>query len=221
MKAPKPHPNDIPAPWLDEPTAPNTEQPTATNTETATATNTETATATNTEQPTATNTETATATNTETATATNTETATATNTERATAGTTPGNTEPALDPFDIAALRLDQSFIQDGGAKKLLTTVPVRKPNKQDFVRVHPDKAFREAFAIIELKDDREAYLLLPEVARSLPNEFFMAMVFTAINRQGVVFLWPVKLPGPDGKTLRGTRRRRRPPSSPWSAGFA
>src|SRR5262249_21091855 len=24
--------------------------------------------------------------------------------------------------------------------------------------------------------------------------------IFTAINRQGVVFLWPVRLPGPDGK---------------------
>ena len=27
-----------------------------------------------------------------------------------------------------------------------------------------------------------------------------MATLFLAINRQGVLFLWPVKLPGPDGK---------------------
>ena len=26
------------------------------------------------------------------------------------------------------------------------------------------------------------------------------ATLYTAINRQGVVFLWPVRLPGPDGK---------------------
>jgi len=44
---------------------------------------------------------------------------------------------------DPAALRLDQSFADTVGVKKLLTTVPVRKPNRQDFVRVHPDPAFR------------------------------------------------------------------------------
>ena len=44
------------------------------------------------------------------------------------------------DPFDLANLRLDQSFVETAGVKKLLTTVPVRKPNPQDFVRVHPDR---------------------------------------------------------------------------------
>jgi hypothetical protein len=78
----------------------------------------------------------------------------------------------------------------------------VRKPNKQDFVRVHPSPEYRENLAVIELKDDRETYLLLPGVARNLPGEFVMATLFAAINRQGVLFLWPVKLPGPDGKVM-------------------
>jgi hypothetical protein len=52
-------------------------------------------------------------------------------------------TSPAANPFDPAALRLDQSFAEMVGVKKLLTTVPVRKPNRQDFVRVHPDPAYR------------------------------------------------------------------------------
>ena len=47
------------------------------------------------------------------------------------------------DPFDPASLRLDQNFAETAGVKKLLTTVPVRKPNRQDFVRVHPDADFR------------------------------------------------------------------------------
>ena len=41
------------------------------------------------------------------------------------------------NPFDPAALRLDQSFADTVGVKKHLVTVPVRKPNRQDFVRVH------------------------------------------------------------------------------------
>jgi hypothetical protein len=37
-------------------------------------------------------------------------------------------------------------------------------------------------------------------MAMELPGEFTAATLFTRVNRQGVVFLWPVKLPGPDGK---------------------
>jgi hypothetical protein len=35
---------------------------------------------------------------------------------------------------------------------------------------------------------------------QALQDEFTPAILFTAVNRQGVLFLWPVKLPGPDGK---------------------
>jgi hypothetical protein len=107
----------------------------------------------------------------------------------------------ASNPFDPASLRLDQNYAERVGVKKLLTTVPVRKPNRQDFVRVHPDLAYRlTPAAIIELKEDREVYLVTPQMAMQLPGEFKPAALFTSINRQGVVFLWPVKLPGPDGR---------------------
>jgi hypothetical protein len=105
------------------------------------------------------------------------------------------------DPFDPASLRLDQSFAEGAGVKKLLTTVPVRKPNRQDFVRVHPDPAHRLTPAgIIELRDERETYLVAPSMADDLARELTRATLFLAINRQGVLFLWPVKLPGADGK---------------------
>jgi hypothetical protein len=104
------------------------------------------------------------------------------------------------DPFDLANLRLDQSFVESAGVKKLLTTVPVRKPNPQDFVRVHPDPGYRETLAVIELKEDREIYLVPPSIARELPGEFVMVTIYTAINRQGVLFLWPVRLPAADGR---------------------
>jgi hypothetical protein len=114
--------------------------------------------------------------------------------------------QAAPDPFDPENLRLDQSFVETSGVKKLLTTVPVRKPNNQDFVRVHSDEAYRLTSAIIELKDDREVYLVLPHVAHQLPGECSPVILYTAINRQGVVFLWPVKLPAADGKILEWHR---------------
>jgi hypothetical protein len=107
----------------------------------------------------------------------------------------------APDPFNPASLRLDPSYAETIGVRKLLITVPVRKPNRQEFVRVHPEPSYRLApAAIIELKEDRETYLVAPALSQALHDEFTPAILFTAINRQGVLFLWPVKLPGPDGK---------------------
>ena len=107
----------------------------------------------------------------------------------------------APNPFDPATLRLDQSYADTVGVKKLLTTVPVRKPNRQDFVRVHPDPAFRlTPAAIIEVKEDREVFLVTPSMAQALPGEFALVTLFTTINRQGTLHLWPVKLPAPDGR---------------------
>ena len=60
------------------------------------------------------------------------------------------------DPFDLASLRLSQNFTESAGVKKLLRTVPVHKPNAQDFVRVHPGEEYRADFPIIELKEERE-----------------------------------------------------------------
>ena len=96
------------------------------------------------------------------------------------------NNNPILNPFDPAALRLDQSFADSVGVKKHLMTIPVRKPNRQDFVRVHPDPDYRlTPAAIIEVKEDREVYLVTPNMAQDLPGEFAPATLFTAINRQG------------------------------------
>jgi hypothetical protein len=128
-------------------------------------------------------------------------------TEDTSANLESSNLSPPKDIFDdLSKLRLDQSFVETAGVKKLLTTVPVRKPNAQDFVRVHPDASYRENFSVIELKDDREIYLVPPSVANDLPGEFVMVSLYTAINRLGVVFLWPVRLPAADGRVIEWHR---------------
>ena len=115
------------------------------------------------------------------------------------------NTEEqkVLDPFDPSRLRLTQDFASAIGVKKALRTVPVKKPSKEWWVRTHPDPAYRIQTAVIELKEDRETYLvaqdLWPDLATSEAT-FGPRAFFTAVNRQNVVFLWPVRLPGSDGK---------------------
>jgi hypothetical protein len=104
------------------------------------------------------------------------------------------------DPYDLSNLRLSQSFTETVGVKKLLTTVPVRKPNKQDFCRVNASEHYRADVLMVELKEDREAYLVGRNMVDEMFDEAEPFTLYTAINRQGVVFLWPARLPGSDGK---------------------
>jgi hypothetical protein len=106
---------------------------------------------------------------------------------------------PAIEvsnAFDPASLRLDQSFADTVGVEKPLITVPVRKPLSQEWVRVHSDANFRlTPAAIIEVKEDREVYLVTRDIVPAVPGEYATVTLFTAISRQGTLFLWPVKLP--------------------------
>jgi hypothetical protein len=117
-------------------------------------------------------------------------------------------TSPAVeDPFgNLESLRLTQDFESSVGVKKLLTVVPVRKPSKQDFIRVHPSSAYRLETAVLELKDDRETYLVGRTLWEALPEEISPRVLLTCVNRQGVLSLWPVRLPGADGRTDNWSR---------------
>ena len=108
------------------------------------------------------------------------------------------------DPFsNIEDLRVSQDHIEAVGLKKQLLTVPVRKPAKEWFVRVHPDPGYQFETAVIELKEDGEIYLVDKSLWSELLGEstFHFKVFFTAISRPGnVPFLWPVRMPGEDGK---------------------
>ena len=110
--------------------------------------------------------------------------------------------DAALDPFDPSRLRLSQDFAASLGVKKVLLTVPVRKPAKEWWIQVHPDPAYRIQTAVLELKEDREVYLVDPSLWPELATEstFGPRALFTSITRQNVLFVWPIRLPGADGK---------------------
>jgi hypothetical protein len=104
------------------------------------------------------------------------------------------------DPYDLAKLRITPEMLETTSVKKLLTTVPMRKPIDQDFVRVHSSPQYRETLAFIELKEDRDTYIVNLEEVPELKGECFFATLFTGITRSGVLFLWPVKVQAGDSK---------------------
>jgi len=65
---------------------------------------------------------------------------------------------------------------------------------------VHPDESMRLQTAVLELKEDREVYLVEPELWSELAGELIPKVLFVTINRQNVLTLWPVRLPGEDGR---------------------
>jgi hypothetical protein len=111
------------------------------------------------------------------------------------------NDPRALDPFSVEALRLSQNFDDAIGAQKLLTVVPVRKPNRQEWFMVRPGDEWQLDTAVFELKEERETYLVAPDLRSHLSNDVSPRRLRVCINRRNGVFLWPMRLPGSDGRS--------------------
>ena len=105
----------------------------------------------------------------------------------------------APDPFDPIALRVSPNF-EAVAVKRVIVAVPVRKPKRQEFVRVHPDEAYRLETAVVELAEERETYLVVPALLEALADEVRLVRLYLAVPRGGGPFFWPVPLPGPDGR---------------------
>ena len=103
--------------------------------------------------------------------------------------------------FDFDSLRLPQNFSEHVGLVKKLTTVGTRKPHKQAFIRVRPDEEYRRDVPLIDFEEDDCFYAVAPNLIAELSDLLVPVTLFTAATRQGTVFLWPIRLPGPDGKS--------------------
>jgi hypothetical protein len=86
------------------------------------------------------------------------------------------------------------------GVKKPIVHVGVHKPGRQEFFRTHPGEKSCMLMAILELKEEREIYAVMPEVAAALPGETRIVELRVCITRAGTIFLWAVPLPAADGR---------------------
>lgn len=98
----------------------------------------------------------------------------------------------AVKDFDLESLRMNQDFTEMIGVKKAIVSVPVRKPNKQWFIRVRPGEEWRFQAALLEFKEENETYLVHPSIVPDLGIEITPVVLFSGMNRQDVFFMWPV-----------------------------
>jgi hypothetical protein len=92
---------------------------------------------------------------------------------------------------------LQSSLAVAAGVEKHLTELPVRRPDKAWWVRVHPSPEYALSTFVIELKEEQETYLVLPPLWPELQGEptFAALSLHLAVTRQGKLFLWPVRRP--------------------------
>jgi hypothetical protein len=116
-----------------------------------------------------------------------------------------GSGEPAGPPPDIfdnlAALRLEPDAGALVGAVEVLAHVPIRKPSPTEWVRVHPDADMTLATSFYVDRENRETYLVVPEMRDVLITGVKVMLLLTAVNSRGSVFLWPLALGDDTGRT--------------------
>ena len=94
---------------------------------------------------------------------------------------------------DLSQWRTDPDYMKAAGTKKHITRIPNKKPDKQQFIRVHPEPEYHFPACIIEYDETREKYIVLPEVAQELAGEVKSVVLYPYITRSEDVFLWPIK----------------------------
>lgn len=103
------------------------------------------------------------------------------------------------DPFseaNLAKLRVDQNF-QAVSVKQVLTVIAVRKPGRQEFFRVCPDKTQRFQTAVFKDGETGEVYLVAPNLHNELGEHVTPTLLVPTISRSSpsVPFLWPLVVP--------------------------
>ena len=100
---------------------------------------------------------------------------------------------------DFSKFRIPTGSSDSPVAKKVLIHVPVGKPSKQKFVRVHQDESYHFECALLRIEDDERPYLISPDIAHAVAQDIKHVILKLAIDRQGNIFLWPVPPRQEDG----------------------
>jgi hypothetical protein len=122
------------------------------------------------------------------------------------------STHPALANnifANLDALRLSPDAAAVAGTSEVLSHVPIRKPNRHEFFRTRPEPQMWFDTGIFEDKEERETFFVTPAMREALVGEIKPVLLVPTMTRQGVMLLWPLKLPteGP-GRSWAETARQ-------------
>jgi len=104
------------------------------------------------------------------------------------------------DPFAPERFQIAQDYTTLVGGAKQITRVPVGRPDSQLWFHVNPDCAFTIDVALLDLRNERETYIVDPSLAMEVPTEVVTKRLFQYVTRQGDIGIWAIKLPDPEGR---------------------
>jgi hypothetical protein len=110
---------------------------------------------------------------------------------------------------DLESLLLSTNAAAVVGTSEILSHVPIRKPNRHEFFRTRSEPGMWFDTGVFEDKEEREIFMVLPSMREALVGEIKPVLLVPSITRQGVLLLWPLKLPmeGP-GRSWAETARQ-------------
>jgi hypothetical protein len=111
----------------------------------------------------------------------------------------PDNQEYIIDIDEVRASLMDQDFGKLSPVKKLIIKIPARKPNRHQWIRVHPK--WKLEVHMFEDKDstDKDIYLVGPKALEALAGEWTLKILYPYMDKRGDVFFWPITLPDENG----------------------
>ena len=115
--------------------------------------------------------------------------------------------------FDFDSIKLSPTFAAGIRVEKLITTIPVRKPNADEFYRVRDDPEWTFSMYLLYLHDgEEEKYIVAKELISEVMSigKLRPVMIHALITHtHKVFFLSDIPLPDPDGKENEYHRTRR------------
>jgi hypothetical protein len=111
--------------------------------------------------------------------------------------------------IDLAELRVTQDFDLMDLVTKRITLVPVCRPSKQTFFRIHPDENWKLQTFVLEFEEHQETYIVTRKVVAYVSQVAVLKVIYAGITRSGDLFLCPVGLPDANGKWNSWTKSLR------------
>jgi hypothetical protein len=110
------------------------------------------------------------------------------------------NSKASGTAINLEDFRIDQDYASHIQARKTVVTVPVQKPDRQTWVYIHPDAAFRLSVGVLEDRENRRTYVVTPQILPEVVGDLIPKMLVAYATKQSTVALWPIRLPDESGR---------------------
>lgn len=102
-------------------------------------------------------------------------------------------------PFDPSVFRITPGPISEVKTERHLSLIPVRKPSKQAYVRVHPEEDYRHPCGLFILEGDERPYMVTQPIFEAFSDDMKLVDLRLTIDRQANLIFWPVPQPPAEG----------------------